>query len=190
MLVQLFYFLLNFKNDNITDIEVLNPPPPNFYNLCNYFLLLFGGNKLHPYISIIEINYSHLILKIMKLTLTPEQIDLLIQKEKEVLSIHKEKAILEFQKQFTVAIAETEKKFNIAVAKLAGKYKTVEVSITTDDLEVPAIDEKETEYLKASRSIAAKLTKARKIEGNEAEVKKLENERTALNAKFGKKGRK
>lgn len=115
----------------------------------------------------------------MKLTLTSEQIDLLTKNEVELLTIAKNKAI-----------AEIEKKFNVAVAKLAGKYKTVEVDITTDEIEVPAIDEKETEYLKESRRIAAKLTKARKIENNSVEIEKLEKERTELNVKFGKKNRK
>lgn len=114
----------------------------------------------------------------MKLTLTPEQIDLLTKQEVEVLTIKKNKAIAEIEKQFT-----------IAVTKLAGKYKTVEVSVESDELEVPEVDEKETEYLKLSRRIASKLTKARKA-GNVIDVEKLESERNELNLRFNKKSRK
>lgn len=112
----------------------------------------------------------------MKLTLTPEQVELLITAEKEVLIAIKNKQLGEIEKQFTAS-----------VAKLAKKYSTVDVAIVTDDLndESTVVDE----YTKASRKLNTNLYKAKKA-GKTDEVSLLEAERTALNIKFGKINRK
>ena len=112
----------------------------------------------------------------MKLQLTPEQVELLIAAEKEVLIVKKNRQL-----------AEIEKQFNLSVAKLAKKYSTFDFPIVTDDLndESTVIDE----YTKASRKLNSTLYKAKK-EGKTDEVALLEAERTALNIKFGKINRK
>lgn len=110
----------------------------------------------------------------MKLTLTPEQIELIIEAKKVELTTAKNKRI-----------AEIEKEYNSAIAKLSKKYTTVDVNVD-DEVVVDSIVD---EYTKESRKLNSKLYAAKKA-GKLDEVDKLQEERILLNTKFGKGNRK
>ena len=110
----------------------------------------------------------------MKLTLTPEQIEFIIEVKKAELTTAKNKKI-----------AEIEKEYNSAIAKLSKKYTTVNVNFDDEVIADSVVDE----YTKESRKLYSKLYAAKKA-GKLDEVDKLQEERILLNTKFGKGNRK